>query len=44
LVAFVAILPSELALEPSREGAFGWFPPGRLDPQRIQLQHQILLI
>jgi hypothetical protein len=43
-VAFVAVLPPKstvtLACERISEGR----PPGGLDPQRIQLQHQILLI
>ncbi len=43
-VAFVAILPPtwtvSLACERISEGR----PPSGLDPQRIQLQHQILLI
>lgn len=44
LVALVAILPPSVQLGQACQSATESRPPGWPDPQRIQLQHQILLI
>jgi hypothetical protein len=42
--SFVAILPPRALLSAATARIAAGQPPGWLDPQRIQLQHQILLI